>query len=809
LKIKLSQADRFDKQHNFLEVIMNNQLKRLSLVLAGAALATLAGCGGGGGSGAAPPANTTSLTTKVIDGVVRNALVCVDKNLNGACDAGETSGRTDASGNVTLAVPNGDVGLYPIVAMVDANSEDMDRPGQPIGEPFTMTAPAGAAAVVSPYSTMIASAMTTGASLAEASANVQAQLNLNVDPLTDYTTATARAAALAAGGADPATVARAIVVTTQAQITAVASTLGTPASNSATITQADLTRLVQQRILQLLPTVLAAVSTNVGLTGAALEAAVVAAVAPSLATPAQAAVAVAINQQQALDAATPVAAYVPTASISIDALNYTDANNWSSRVFSGSMAQATLDTNGNVRVSDRRNRANAGVVANWNFGNNPQDQSILHWTGSAWEPCGLNFEFTATVRDANGNNSSNYCNNYSTTASSRTGFDISGQAMAAVYDQIRTGGFTNITIANSATALGTQTFPADSKLFYLTNTRLTTSPAYSPGSNALVFNYSPAVSAGGDARLQAAGTGCNAVEFQSGPAIATTSLENMVAAFGGNPCLFNQSSFVSGPTTFYDGGTQNSNYTSRINGNSTLSIGTVGTVNIASTPTAFFTGNQLIRLAFTGTGTNPVTYYTCSQRFINGSPRNCTVIGTGSWAITTLSDGSRMMSFTNPPATALTTNRVFVERNGKVYFGFQDKLTVTNSARFNTQASAALLATLGMPAVDPEVPLALTAASYQGTWDFRPAGSLFAFNVGTRVVISGTNTVTCFDNSTGNTTTCTGSITNPLTGAFTGTTGNGGTNSGNYSFIGGTATGTFDDPNSNPPASGALVGARR
>ncbi len=778
-----------------------------AMALATASL--IAGCLGGGGDSTPPVVapTTTNVTTTVIDGALRNALVCVDKNRNSACEASETQGRTDATGNVTLPVPNADVGQYPLVAVVGTDAVDADN--GPVTVPFTLSAPAGQAAVVSPLTTQVVNAMASGATLAAAEASVKSSTNINVGLFQDYTTVAAKAAAAAAGGSSPADVARLIVVTTQAQSTALAPALNTPATGGANITQADLDKAVQQRILQLLPEIVAAVTANPGLTGATLATAVVAAVTPSLTTPAQAPTVVAINNQQVLEAAQPAPAYVAAASIQIDALNFTDANNWSSRVFSNSLAQATLDANGNLRVNDRRNRANNGVVANWNFGNNPQDQSNLHWTGSAWEPCGLNFEFTATVRDANGNNSSNYCNNYSTTASSRTGFDISGQTMAAVYDQIRTGGFTNLTIANAATMLGAQTFPADSKLFYQTSTRLTAAPVYGPGSNSLVFNYSAAVSAGGDSRVQAAGTGCNSVEFQPGPAIATTTLENLVAAYRGNPCLYNQSSFQSGGTTFYDGGTQNSNHTSSAWGNSTLSIGTVGSVNIASTPTAFFTGNRLIRLAFTGTGSNPVTYYSCSQRFINGSARNCTAIGSGSWVITTLADGSRTMTFTNPPATSLTFNRVLVERNSRVNFGFQDKLTVTSSARFNTQASIALFAKLGMPAIDPEVPLALTAASYQGTWDLREAGTPFAFNVGTRVVISGTNAVTCFDNGNGAASTCTGAITNPLTGAFSGTSGNGGTNSGIFSFITGTATGTYNDPNDTPPASGAFVGARR
>ncbi len=778
---------------------MNTQLKRLSLALAGAALATLAACGGGGGADAAPPSTTTSLTTKVIDGVVRNALVCVDKNLNGACDTGETSGRTDAAGNVTLAVPNADVGLYPIVAMLDAESEDMDRPGQPIGVPYTMTAPAGAPGVVSPNSTMVVATMATGASLAEATATVQAQLNLNIDPLADYTTDAARAAALAAGGADPATVARAIVVTTQAQITNVASTLNTPASNNAPITQADLTRLVQQRILQLLPNVLTALSANPSLTGAALEAAVVAAVTPALTTPAQAAVVVAINQQQALEAAAPLPAYVAASGITLDSLTYTDASNWSSRVLGTTLAGATPDANNLVRVFDRRSRSNAGVISNWNFGTNPQDQSILHWTGSAWEPCALNFEFTVTLRDAAGNNRSNYCNNYSTTASNRVSLDVSGRTMASVYEEIRNAGYTNITIANSvanATALlGVTTFPADSKVFYNINTRLASAYAYNPGSGGIVMKNKSA--AGGDGTTGNSPT-CNG----AAPNSNVTTLEDMIATFKGEACLFGQTSITSANGTF-----QSPNPI-RGQGASTLSLGiTLGNVALNGPATAFYTGNKIIRMSFAGAAANAVTYYACDQQFGQGFTHNCVSIGSGSYAVSTLPDGARVLTLANFPAqtSTLGNNRVFIERNGVIYYGFKDKLTVTNLARFNDQASDALLAKLGMPAVDPEVPPALSAASYQGTWDFRAAGTPFAFNVGTRVVISGTNSVTCFDNVTGNAQGCTLTVTDPLTGAFTAPHGNGSTSTGNLSFITGTATGTTNDP----AFAGPIVGVRR
>lgn len=47
----------------------------LTLSLIGAAVVALTACGGGGGSG---PLGTTSISTTVMDGLIQNALVCID-----------------------------------------------------------------------------------------------------------------------------------------------------------------------------------------------------------------------------------------------------------------------------------------------------------------------------------------------------------------------------------------------------------------------------------------------------------------------------------------------------------------------------------------------------------------------------------------------------------------------------------------------------------------------------------------------------------------------------------------------------------
>ncbi|MBK6591629.1 MAG: hypothetical protein IPG23_02250 [Burkholderiales bacterium] len=108
----------------------------------------------------------------------------------------------------------------------------------------------------------------------------------------------------------------------------------------------------------------------------------------------------------------------------------------------------------------------------------------------------------------------------------------------------------------------------------------------------------------------------------------------------------------------------------------------------------------MIRLGFTGA--NAVTYYSCKQRALNGSPRNCTPIGTGTYSIETLGDG-RVLKMTNEPSQAatLTYERIFVERGGKVYWGYRDKLGLRKNARLNLEATNTLFKQIGIPAITP------------------------------------------------------------------------------------------------------------
>ena len=783
---------------------MNKQLKRFALAVSSTGLLAVAGCGGGDETTRAAP--LSSVSTTVVDGAIKDALVCLDSNSNGTCEAAEVQGRTDVAGNVTLSVPTADLGKFPIIAIVGTDAVDADH--GPVTVAYTMSAPADQVGVVSPLTTLVQQTVaSTGVSTAEAARSVQDATGIVASLFEDFT----KVAAPTDGSISAATVARMLVVTTQQQQSTIASTVGTAAIDGSTITTADLDKAIQKRLLELLPALVTALSDPAVLaatTPAAKEAALLAAATALVSsdglTPAGVTTVVAINNQATTTA--PVVAPAPF--IQLAALNFTNASNYFVRLFSGSLAQNTPDSSNNAKFIERRERANAGNSAKWSSGNDPWRNADLNWNGTAWAGCPINFENTSSTRDAQGNSTYSYCDKRETGKSSRATFDIAGKTMAEVYAQVTAAGYTNLTIADTA-VLGSATFPAGAQLYFQTNTPLTEAFAYYPGGAAnpagfsnVVSEYSAAVSAGGDASTQGAGAGCNSSETNTN-GISSTTLEGMVASKGGTPCVYGAATFMYGGVT-YTSDTPNEWWS-----NSTVSLGKVGTAPVNSGPApGYYTSNTHLRIAFKGTGTNPVTYYACKERFNNGSVRNCTPVGTGSYSIQTLGD-ARVMTLTSPPVQAalLNYNRVFVERGGFVYMGYQSKPLVTNAARMNTVAATALLTQLGLTLPDPSAPLALTAASYQGTWDLRDTGTAVSPTNGTTVFINGNGNVSCQDRETSAFEACSVTITDPAAGSFTysnGTT----TATGSFNFLAGTSSGAYNDPTS-VPMDGTFVGGRR
>ena len=116
----------------------------------------------------APTTDDVSIT--VIDGAIENAVVCLDKNGNGACDSDEPTGRTDAAGKVTLKVDKADTGKFPVLVIAGTDARDADTGLVPVA--FTLKAPADKTALVSPLTTLVQTVIE-GSGLSSAAAEIQ------------------------------------------------------------------------------------------------------------------------------------------------------------------------------------------------------------------------------------------------------------------------------------------------------------------------------------------------------------------------------------------------------------------------------------------------------------------------------------------------------------------------------------------------------------------------------------------------------------------------------------------------------------
>lgn len=655
------------------------------------AIAALGACGGGGGGDDAPapqeppPPTTTPVGVAVGGGIADGALVCVDVNGNGNCDSGEPQGPS-ANGAVTLNVPNEDLGKYPVLVQV----------GDAIYK-----APAGATDVVGPYSTIVFDQMrSTGATAAEAAASLQNQAGLSVSPLARH------AAASDAGSATAALAGRILGTALQQQLAALLPLAGQNDSGGVAMTTALIRDTVTGRL-----TTLAAGATDAAARalaagtcadaasaacGQAVEAAATAALAGH---PLQAATLPDYAQAQRLLAAALVATG-PNEQIqgtfSLDSVSPGDANNWYYRVLLTSTANAVPDADGMVTATDVRVRNVAGVQTTTSWTNDPGRQGDVHWTGSAWESCAVGSPIKSTPRDASGANRSNSCAGLNVSALRQVRQDISGQSMRAVVDRLAVPRpfFWGTPVAGfgpAAADLGSAVFPAGSQLLHRWATDVSLAITYDVRSGNEVTVTSAITAAGGDVRSGVI-PACAVAANQAFTPV--DSLDTLVARVRGTPCVLDQGSQTVGGNVFTSL-TPNEWF-----GQSTLSIGTLGTAIVGATPqTAYYNGNELIRVAF-GAGSTAL-YYSCLHRWSDGSPRNCTAIGSGSYTITPLGD-ARVLTLEGVPGQAarIGYERVFVERGGKVYYGFRNR-TAANSynPRLNGVAGNALLTQWAIPAV--------------------------------------------------------------------------------------------------------------
>ena len=148
-------------------------IKRSLISAAVATSISLTACSGGGGSTGAidpvdPASATTTLSGIVADGYLLNATVCLDLNLSKTCDSGEPMATSTSGGNYSLEGTQAQINAYPVIAEIIAGTTvDEDNPGVPVAKAYTLTAPAGKGAFVSPLSTIVQAQIETTGKTAE------------------------------------------------------------------------------------------------------------------------------------------------------------------------------------------------------------------------------------------------------------------------------------------------------------------------------------------------------------------------------------------------------------------------------------------------------------------------------------------------------------------------------------------------------------------------------------------------------------------------------------------------------------------
>jgi trimeric autotransporter adhesin len=641
-----------------------------------AALLSLAACGGGGDSSAPIVSTpevvaTTPVTTTVIDGALENATVCLDKNINGACDADEPSGKTDVAGSVTIEVPDADVGKYPILAVVGTDAIDADTGAVPVA--FTLKAPADKTGVVSPLTTLVQAHMeTSGATSTEAAETIKDKLGLGISAFDDFTK-----------GADDSskqagTVARLIVVTTQTQRAATADATGT---DGQTLTQAQIDAAINARLLQMLPSVTLAVLDSPVLssgtaTQAEKEAAILAAAgqvaAESGLTKDNIGVVVqTVSQPSAPDSTTET----PTDTMSLRWFQFTDINNYMFRVFKATAAQNTPDADGKRHFTEYRDRKIDGVESEWGDGLNNWVRPQIYWTGTEWFDCPTSFVHEATPFNAAGESQSLYCDSQKSSAK-RYVRDISGLKIIDVVKEIRAYPLFDSVGNNFAnwgpnpaqpavqSALGTTVFPAGSKLIYQTSTDLS-NPEYYDRTNAGRATIPPASDP-----MSLNMTTWRTATLAEFTAWNTGDLTGSVTEVHGN----NSRVILNRDYLKADGSAAYKRYM-------------VG-FDPAAQKARFYEceGDMATRAA------NPPRSTTL---FIDGKS-TCRGILDTTYTVTARGDGKVLRFASEPTQLGNRSYRLFVERSNVTYVGGQDKLQVSNQQRLNLQAAEALGSSLGL-----------------------------------------------------------------------------------------------------------------
>ncbi|MDO8328889.1 MAG: hypothetical protein Q7T36_00265 [Fluviicoccus sp.] len=162
----------------------------LALLIPVAAL--LAACGGNSDSGAVNTGNV-SVSGVVVDGALQGVTVCLDLNDNLVCDPAEPRDITDSQGKYKLdTLTQTALDRHRLIANVPVGAVGADDPANPVATAYTLTAPIGKHAAITPITTLISLTMDDDAGLTadEAAKVVAARINLAATPaelFADYT----------------------------------------------------------------------------------------------------------------------------------------------------------------------------------------------------------------------------------------------------------------------------------------------------------------------------------------------------------------------------------------------------------------------------------------------------------------------------------------------------------------------------------------------------------------------------------------------------------------------------------------------
>jgi trimeric autotransporter adhesin len=665
---------------------MKRYIPRRTHALTCVAAFVLSACGGGGNSIIDAVVPQVSIVGVVADGLIQGAIVCYDINDNNKCDADEPkSSPTDAQGNYSISIPFSAAGKHAMIADIPATAIDSDKPGVAIGVPLTMMSPVQSdtsqPVFVSPLTTAVQEVMNASgntdkeAAKAAAITQVTQTLGLTMSPLDNFINPPA--------GTDPAAAVAAhnnaqIITEVKKEITSIAIAAG--------VAPADIPALTSQAVVTNLSAVATAVTNQGTQTPAQAAVSVVTATGVTAANVVtQAVIANAVSTGTTTTAAT------TGPSVSLRRFSYTDANNWSYRLFT---SDNVADSNGFKYSNEVRHGKSTGLDATFN-----RNTSYYDTTNNKWYECpsdGYNI-IRYTDATASAPSTSLYCHS-SSGNSRRISEDVSGKTIASILDKVVSAGL-----------------PADDDTAWKTlKAKLVDQNAVFPANARLSLGL------GSDTDIPDQHNLSDKVRVYPSYGLPSTAVYNDWPFADSLDTLIER---------FY-GELNSTAATPSANGGNTEGLGDFPDLSVTD-PALQKVVNYRIALKATSATSGQVRYYKCRRNVSNGFTTACAVHSNASYTIETKGD-SRVLRLAGIPADVVAfrkSKRVFVERAGAVFYGWTGIASTYMTARLNKEGWDALR--VQFPGVTPHTDPVAPVAAETGSWlrDLRDLATGFSYRI--------------------------------------------------------------------------------